>query len=107
MPLKNYVSLVCPRLEYADPIWNPFTAKDCEVVESVQRFACKVCLKSWDIGCPEILDSLNLETRRKVHKLTLLHKFVNNLALFPEVPLTHRIVHYPYSTYSVHKPLIL
>ena len=71
--------LVRPHLEYAVPIRDPYTAKDCDLVESVQRFAGRVCLKSWDI---EILNSLNLpslETRRKVQKLTLLYKFVNNL----------------------------
>ena len=54
--------------------WDPYTAKDCGLVESVQRFAGRVCLKSWDIGYPEILNCLNLpslETRRKVQKLTL------------------------------------
>ena len=102
---KLYVSLVRPHLEYAVPIWDPYTAKDCDLVDSVQRFAGRVCLKSWDIGYPEILNSLNLpslETRRKVQKLILLYKFVNNLALFPEAPLTFRTVNYPYSTRNVH-----
>ena len=102
---KLYVSLVRPHLEYAVPIWDPYTAKDCDLVESVQRFAGRVCLKSWDIGYPEILNSLNLpslETRRKVQKLILLYKFVNNLALFPEAPLIFHTVNYPYSTRNVH-----
>ena len=105
MSLKNFVSLVRPHLEYAVPIWDPYTAKDCDLVESVQRFAGRVCLKSWDIGYPEILNSLNLpslETRRKVQKLILLYKFVNNLALFPEAPLTFCTVNYLYSTCNVH-----
>ena len=103
--LLLYVSLVRPHLEYAVPIWDPYTAKDCDLTESVQRFAGRVCLKSWDIGYPEILNSLNLpslETRRKVQKLTLLYKFVNNLAVFPETPLTFRTVNYSYSTRNVH-----
>ena len=57
------------------------------------------------LGYWEILNSLNLpslETRRKVQKLTLLYKFVNNLAVFPEAPLTFRAVNYPYSTRNVH-----
>ena len=71
----------------------------------VQRFAGRVCLKSWDIGYPEIPNSsnfLSLETRRKVQKFTLLYKFVNNLAVFPEGPLTFRAVNHPYSTRNVH-----
>ena len=46
---KLYVSLVRPHLEYAVPI--------CDLVERVQRFAGRVCLKSWDIGYPKILNS--------------------------------------------------
>ena len=57
---KLHVALVWPHLEYTVPIWDPYTAKDCDLVESVQRFAGRVCLKSWDIGYPEILNSLNL-----------------------------------------------
>ena len=34
--------------------------------------------------------------------MTLLYKFVNNLAVFPEAPLTFRAVNYPYSTRNVH-----
>ena len=63
------------------------TSKDCDIVENVQRFAGRVCLKSWDIGYPKILGSLNLqslETRKKVHKLTFPF---NILAVFPETPL--------------------
>ena len=101
---KLYVSLViCTHLEYAVPIWDPYSAKDCNLLESVQRFAGRVCLKSWDIGYPEILNSNlpSLETRWKVQKLTL-YKFVNNLAVFPEAPLTLCTVNYPYSTHNVH-----
>ena len=46
---RKNVSLVHPHLEYADQIWDPYTAKDCELLESVQRFAGRVCLISWDL----------------------------------------------------------
>jgi len=36
-----------PHLDYTDPI--PNTAKDSDLVKSVQRFASRVCLKSWNI----------------------------------------------------------
>ena len=47
---KLYVSLVHPHLEYADSIWHSYSAKNCDIVESVQRFAGRVCLNCWDIG---------------------------------------------------------
>ena len=33
-------------LEYAVPVWNPYLIKDVQKLESIQRFALKVCLKS-------------------------------------------------------------
>ena len=33
-----YVSLICPRLENACPIWAPHMAKDIHAIESVQKF---------------------------------------------------------------------
>ena len=43
--------------QFGTPI---YTAKDCDLDESVQRFAGRVYLKSWDIGYPEI-QALKLE----------------------------------------------
>ena len=42
---RLYVSLVRPHLEHAVPAWNLYLAKDINSLESVQRFALKVCLK--------------------------------------------------------------
>ena len=39
----------------------------------------------------------------KVLMAALLYKIVNNLTVFPEAPLTSRVVHYPYSTRYVHE----
>ena len=45
--LKLYLTLVRPILEYCCHVWDPFLHKDIELLESVQKFAVKVCTKRW------------------------------------------------------------
>jgi len=42
---KLYLTIVWPHLEYACEIWDPYLAKDCQMIESVPKFASRVCLK--------------------------------------------------------------
>ena len=44
-----YTSFVRSLLEYAVPVWDPHLVKDIAALESVQRFATKVCAKMWTI----------------------------------------------------------
>ena len=62
MFLKKFVSLVCSCTSTVrwSNLGPPYTAIHCDLVESVQRFAGKLWLKSLDIGYPEKLGSLNL-----------------------------------------------
>ena len=43
--LQLYTSLVRPHLEYATQVWNPYLIKDIQKLESVQKFALKMCCK--------------------------------------------------------------
>ena len=43
-----YVALIRPHLEYGIPVWDPHLQKDINVLEAVQRFSTKVCVKSWN-----------------------------------------------------------
>ena len=102
---KLYVSLVRPHMEYASSVWDPFYAKDCDVLEGVQRFASRMCLKTWQYQYPDMLDLLNLpklETRRKVAKLSMMYKIVNSLVVFPESSAIFQPVHNFYPTRSTH-----
>ena len=74
-----YLSQIRPHLEYANQIWDPHLVKDRKLLEDVQKFACKVCLKKWDTTYDEMLGTLNmpmLEQRRKALKLCLMYKLV-------------------------------
>ena len=44
---KLYLSLVRSILKYCCHIWDPFLSKDIELLESLQKFASKVCTKQW------------------------------------------------------------
>ena len=102
---KLYISLVRPHMEYACSIWDPFSAKDRDILEGVQRFAGRVCLKNWNYGYPEMLNLLSLptlETRRKVAKLSMMYKIVNNLVVFPESSALLQPLNNPYCTRFTH-----
>ena len=46
--LKLYLSMIIrPHIEYASPAWDPYHKTEIEAIESVQKFALKMCLKSW------------------------------------------------------------
>ena len=58
--LRLYLCLIRPNLEYAVPVWNPYLVKDVQKLKSIQRFALKVCLKSWDGSYSDHLQVCNL-----------------------------------------------
>ena len=84
--LELYSVLVRPHLEYAAPIWDPHFIKDTNKLESVQKFALKMCLKQWDLGYQDLLDLSQfptLENRRLYLKLCTLYKIIHSYFYFP------------------------
>ena len=43
-----YRALVLPHLEYCAPVWNPYTAKNIEILEKVQKRAARWITAKWD-----------------------------------------------------------
>ena len=85
-----YVSLVRPHLEHAAPAWNPYLIKDINSLESVQKFALKVCLKQWDTPYHQLLSQAclpDLSTRRKHLSLCYFYKLINGVHLYHDLPL--------------------
>ena len=88
--LKLYCSFIRPHLEYAAAAWDPYLKKDIDLLEDVQKFALKVCNKSWNLSYEELLSKshlASLQTRRQQFKLCHIFKIVHNFAFFPEAPL--------------------
>jgi len=79
---KLYLTIVRPHLEYVCEIWDPCLAKDCQMIESVQKFASRVYLKQWSRNTryKDVLEFLNmpsLATHRRWRKPCTLY-IVNN-----------------------------
>jgi len=73
-------------MEYAAPVWDPHLRKDQDLLESTQKFACKMMTKKWDRGYDELLNMTNLPSladRRLYLKLCSLYKIVYDLSYFP------------------------
>ena len=80
---RAYTTLVRPHLEYGSCVWDPHTQKHISDIEGVQRRAArfvKSCHKREPGTVTQLLKDLNwcsLEHRRKVARLTYMHKIVN------------------------------
>ena len=74
-----YKTLVRPKLQYAAPIWSPYSKLRINQVEKVQRTAARWTCRRWRnrSGVGEMLDELEwpcLEARRDPSSLLLFHK---------------------------------
>ena len=82
-----YVCNIRPHLEYTCQVWDPCLKRDIDMLESVEKFALRVCSKQWNASYSLLCSSLNLHTlaaRRKQLKL------VHGLADFPSAPISTR-----------------
>ena len=55
-----YTSLVCPHLDYASNIWNPYLLEDMRTIEKLQRRATKLIPSLKQCTYQERLSALNL-----------------------------------------------
>ena len=106
--LKLYSTFIRPHLEYAAAAWDPFLKKDIDLLEDVQTFALKVCIKSWNRNYEELLSMTHLSTlqsRRQKFKLCHIFNIINDFTFFPEAPIQRRVL--PYSSRSVHNQALV
>ena len=105
--LELYSVLVRPHLEYAAPIWDPHFIKDTNKLESVQRFALKMCLKQWDLGYQDLLDLSQfptLENRRLYLKLCTLYKIIHGYFYSPTNVFVPQVSRHCHSLPLIHEP---
>jgi hypothetical protein len=84
-----YVSLVRPHLEYAAGAWCPYRVRDMKSLERIQRQAARFCKNNYsreEGTLTQILSELGwetLETRRLIHRLSLMYKIRHELIEIP------------------------
>ncbi|XP_032223431.2 uncharacterized protein LOC116604739 [Nematostella vectensis] len=81
---RAYFSMIRPVMEYASPVWNPFTDRDINKLEQVQKNAARFVTGTYDprASSSDLVKSLNwdsLEVRRQLAQLCLFYKIRNNL----------------------------
>ena len=97
--LQLYLSYIRPHLEYSSAVWNPHLKGEIADIERVQKFALRVCLKSWDplTSYNDLLTAAKLPTlqsRRDQSSICHLFKIVNGLTDFPNAPIKQCEFHY-------------
>ena len=59
-----YKALVLPKLDYCSCVWDPATLTLINRMESVQKFAAKLCTKRWSDSSDSLVSGLNWATLR-------------------------------------------
>ena len=78
-----YKSLVRPHLEYASQVWDPWMDKHIKQIEAVQRRSARFVKNCWQRTPGTVTNLLNdldwpsLQSRRKVARLSMLHKTIH------------------------------
>ena len=83
---KLYSSMLLPKLEYCSSVWDPHQAKYISMLESVQKFGCRVISKEWNSDYPTLLTHLQLPTlqsHRKQQRLIMCYKILTNTSSIP------------------------
>ena len=95
---KHFITLIAvpglhPHLEYATPVLDPHQQWLINSVERVQKFALKVCTKSWSSGYGSMLQSCNLPTLASTrHYLHETMPTLSNCQCLSKFPYTVPIV---------------
>ena len=81
---------------YSSAVWNPYLKGGIEALEKVQKYALKVCTKSWDASYEDLLSKASLPSLQRRIQTSLCHPFkiINELTDFPEAPVSIRQSHY-------------
>ena len=92
--LQLYKACIWPHLEYAAPVWDPHQLGLIKCLENVQKFALKLCTKSWNSDYESMLTSCkltSLASRRHFLKLCVLYQITHDTLNFPNTPVAKKL----------------
>ena len=91
-----YKTLVRPLVEYSSSVWEPYTKRLINKLESVQRRAARFCLNDFRSKSPGCVTNMewkleweSLTDRRQTRRLVIFHKAVHGHLSIPLGNLTH------------------
>ena len=92
-----FTSVIRPILEYACQMWDPYTVKNRQKIENVQKYALRICSGRWLASYEELLDEFKLSTlasRQEYLRIISLHQYHTQHSYFP---LLKSLLHAQYS----------
>ena len=81
--LQMYISLIRPHLDYGSPVWNPYKAGDVRLIKGVQKFALRMCTKSWTENYETLVEMCQLRSHEDQRIFIDIFKIVHNMMCFP------------------------
>ena len=94
--LQMYLSLVRPNVEYASQVWSPYKIREVNSIESVQKFALRMCAKNWNAGYEQLLELFSLpdlQQRRLYLDLCSMFRIVHGMFYFPSAVFVRQDTH--------------
>ena len=98
-----YKALVLLKLDYCSSVWDPASSTLSDKLESVQRFAAKLCTKRWSASPTELTSTLNWPSLCSRQKVLLCRRIIKNKSIISPSsyfsPLAHlnSQIHHLYS----------
>ena len=93
--LKLCLSYIRPHLEYSATVWNLYLKQDIDTIENVQKFALRVCLKSWDCSYDQLLVESSLPSMQQKRNFS-------NLCHLYKIYMYHGMTHFPDAPFEQH-----
>ena len=86
-------SMVHPIVEFAAPVWDPYTLSNIHKLESIQRMAARFCYSDFSrfSSVTDMLSSLNLPSLQNKAKLLAFYKMINEHLMVPMDDLTPKL----------------